>query len=105
MRYRLLDATGFLEALDAPRAPWIIDLRTPARFAEGHVPGSRNIPVHDLPRRRKDLPPTFIERILLVSDTPKRAEAAANFLALMGFADVSVLEGGIEAFPGELATG
>jgi len=102
MRYRLLDGPAFQEALQAPRKPWVLDLRKPAAFAAGHVPGARNIPVHDLPKSRRMLPPTLVERMLLIADTPKRAEAGANFLALMGYADLAILVGGLDAYPGEL---
>ena len=44
-------------------------------------------------------------RILVVGEPGRRTDAALRWLALMGFADVSVLQGGIDAYPGELETG
>ena len=101
----MLAKVEFAKALDAARAPWVLDVRREADYTAGHVPGSRHIPVHDLPHRRSELPSTFIERLLIVADTPKRAEAAANFCVLVGYGDVAILQGGIDAFPGELETG
>ena len=37
--------------LDTPQAPMVVDLRKPAEFAIGHVPGAVNIPVSELEKR------------------------------------------------------
>ena len=103
-----LDGPAFLAALTGstgPRKPFVLDLRTAARFDAGHVPGSVNVPVHDLGHRRRDLPASAVQRILLVGEPGRRTEAGARFLELMGFADLAYLEGGIDAYPGDLETG
>ena len=105
MRFRRLDGAEFRDALGAVRPPTVLDVRSAAAFAAGHVPGSLHLPVHDLPARRRELPSSLIERILIVADTQKRAEAAANFVALVGYGDVAVLDGGIAAFEGSLDVG
>ena len=33
----------------------IIDIRSPAQFERGHIPGARNIPLAELPRRVDDV--------------------------------------------------
>lgn len=33
----------------------IIDIRSPAEFAMGHIPGAENVPMHELPRRVDDI--------------------------------------------------
>lgn len=104
-RFRTLDGAAFSAALGAARSPIVLDVRSAGAYADGHVPGSRHIPVHDLTARRRELPATMIERILVVADRPKRAQAAANWLALVGYGDVAILEGGIAAFEGELERG
>jgi hydroxyacylglutathione hydrolase len=105
MRFHTLSGEEFLKALSASRAPIVIDVRRAQAFEDGHVAGSRHIPVHDLPQRRAELPSSLVERVLIVGDTPKRVMAAANFIVLVGYGDVGILGGGIEAFPGELETG
>jgi len=60
---------------------------------------------HELAARRAELPTAKIARVLVVGDTPKRTQAAATFLALVGFADVGVLAGGFAAWTGPVETG
>ena len=74
-------------------------------FEEGHVPGSAWIHVHELAPRRHELPGVKARRILLVGDDERRTGAAATWLALMGHADVAVLEGGFPAWTGPVESG
>ena len=69
------------------------------------MPGARHCPVHELSRRPKDLPASRVARILVFADTPRRADAAATFLTLVGYADVAVVEDGVAAWRGELEKG
>ena len=105
MRFHRLDGEQFAQALTAVRPPLVLDIRPLAAFTAGHVPGSLHLPVHDLPRRRSELPSTLVRRLLIVADSPKRAESAANFCVLVGYGDVAILEGGLGAFRGDLETG
>ena len=36
--------------------PWLVDVRTPHEFSEGHIPGALNIPVDEFARRQGELP-------------------------------------------------
>jgi len=104
-RFTFLSPEALEEALAAPRAPVLVDVRTSDGFAAGHIPGSRNVPVHDLGARRADLPASLAERVIVIGDHYKRTVAAARFLVLIGFGDVSILDGGIAAWEGMLETG
>ena len=99
---QLISAVEFREACDGARPPFVLDVRETDGFALGRIPGSVNVPVHDLGRRRRDLPASTIERILLVGDDRHRTLAGARFLDLMGFGDIAVLDGGIAAWDGAL---
>jgi len=99
-----LDGPAFVAALEGPRKPFVLDLRSPDQFACGHVPGSVNVSVYELGNRRRDLPASTVERILLVGEPGRRTLAGARFLELMGFADLAYLVGGIDAYPGALET-
>jgi len=104
-RFQELTPTEFEAALAASPRPYVLDVRSDEEFRAGHVPSSRRIHVHELAARRAELPTSKITRILLVGDTPKRMQAAATWLALVGFADVGVLAGGFAAWTGPVETG
>ena len=82
-----------------------MDVRDREKFESGHVAGARHLPVHELATRRRELPVVRAKRIVIVGDAPKRMEAAANFLSLVGYADIGVLEGGFAAWTGPIETG
>jgi rhodanese-related sulfurtransferase len=105
VRFQVIDAGGFEAALAAEGRPFVLDVRTLEAYEAGHVPGSHNVPVHDLGRRMRELPQSKAARILVVGDEGRRTAAAGNWLALMGYVDVAALDGGIAAFRGELEKG
>lgn len=104
-RFEKLSPAEFATAVAVSPRPFVLDVRGDAEFRAGHVPGSRWIHVHELAARRGELPTAKIARILVVGDTAKRTQAAATFLALVGFADVAVLAGGFAAWRGAVETG
>lgn len=83
----------------------VLDVRDRASYEAGHVPGARNVPVHELARRPADLPRSRVARVIVVGDPGRRAEAALRFLALTGYADVALLDGGFPAWRGPVETG
>jgi len=72
-----------------------IDVRSPAEFATGHIPGAVNIPMDQIEARLDDLLPAA--PILLVCQTGKRARMVAGLLEPCR-TDVTVLEGGTAAW-------
>ena len=57
----------------------VLDVRTPAEFARGHVPGALHIPVQELEQRLDEIPRD--RSVLLVCRTGRRAVTAYNILA------------------------
>lgn len=76
----------------------VLDVREPAEYASGHIIGSRNIPLGQLAERKKELERYRAKPIVLVCQTGVRAGRASGDLGREGFAEVSVLEGGIAAW-------
>jgi glyoxylase-like metal-dependent hydrolase (beta-lactamase superfamily II)/rhodanese-related sulfurtransferase len=70
----------------------VLDVREPAEYAEGHVPGAMSIPQADLAMRLKEIPK---ERdLLVVCRSGSRSLASARFLKAHGFDRVVNLDGG-----------
>ncbi|GAA3452412.1 rhodanese-like domain-containing protein [Dactylosporangium matsuzakiense] len=69
----------------------LIDVREPAEYAAGHVPGARPIPMRQLPERLAELPRTAPVYVICASGN--RSLAATDFLARAGVDAWSVAGG------------
>lgn len=74
--------------------PQLVDCRSPAEFAAGHVPGSVNIPLEQLDAWRHDIDPG--RPVVFICASGRRAAAAADLIARG--TPVKVLDGGIRAW-------
>ncbi len=81
------------------RTLYLLDVRQPDEFEAGHLPGSRNAQGGQLVQATDRYVGTQNARIVLVDDTGTRALMTASWLVQMGWKDVAVLEGGLEAGP------
>jgi phage shock protein E len=75
----------------------VVDVRTPAEFADEAYPGAINIPLPALPARMNELEPKD-KPIVLYCATGARSGQAMRFLRQNGFADV-VNAGGLDDMP------
>ena len=101
-----MSAVEFEDAVTGPDVV-VLDVRTPAEYAEGHLPGAVNLDVSD---------PGFVEALAELDQdatyavycrTGSRSLAAAETMREAGFDDVFDLEGGIVAWQshgGEIVT-
>lgn len=55
----------------------IIDVRTPAEFADGHVQGSINIPLNEVPHRIEDIAPMPQPIVLCCASGGRSGQATA----------------------------
>lgn len=78
----------------------LVDLREPAEFAAGHVPGALNIPFGQFPDRAAELPSK--EKIVLICHSGRMGDVSASLLSERGYPDVSNLSGGMAAWKGSL---
>ena len=88
---------GALAAELAAQPPQLVDVRTPAEFAAGHIAGAVNVPVHDLPRRLADLDLDPARPVVAVCLTGHRSVPAVRLLAERGF-QARQLAGGMTAW-------
>ncbi|WP_003545239.1 FAD-dependent oxidoreductase [Desulfotomaculum nigrificans] len=79
----------------------VIDVRLPEEHMIYAIPGSKNIPFRELTKQLADM--DRHQEIILVCKVGVRAYVASLKLKQMGFTNVSILDGGISAYPFELA--
>ena len=60
----------------------IVDVRTPAEFAGGHVKGSKNIPLQELVSRMDEI--KAMQPVVLCCASGGRSGQAAHYLASLG---------------------
>lgn len=78
----------------------LLDVRTPQEYREGHIPGSKNIPLQtldgaEIPAARKDTP------LFVYCYSGARSRQAVGLLAQMGYANAKNI-GGIAAYTGKV---
>lgn len=61
----------------------IVDVRSPMEFKSGHVPGSKNIPLQNIPHRMKDIE-KFKQPLVLVCASGNRSGQATQYLKARG---------------------
>lgn len=80
----------------AVERPFVIDVREPREFSQGHIPDAQSIPLADILAHQPDLPKD--QNIVLVCRSGRRSRRAAHTLNKMGFAKVALMEGGMAAW-------
>ncbi|WP_240224324.1 rhodanese-like domain-containing protein [Rheinheimera hassiensis] len=79
----------------------VLDIRTEADFAKGHITGAKHLPLADIEKqqlagleKQKDVP------IIVVCQAGMTASKAASSLVKQGFTTVSILQGGMGSWTG-----
>ena len=75
---------------------FVLDVRTPQEYAEGHVPGAVNVPYDQLASRLAEVPKD--KDVVLYCKSGRRAGIAADVLAANGYTRLSHLEGDMPAW-------
>ena len=78
------------------RPPLLIDVREAREFRQGHVPDSTLIPLSKLLANAPTLP--IDRRLVFICRSGRRSLRAAYALQEQGYADVRILQGGIQAW-------
>jgi rhodanese-related sulfurtransferase len=79
----------------------VVDVRTAAEFASGHVPGALHIPYDEIPRRASEIGPPSTP-VVLYCRTGRRSAIAVEALQKAGYDEVYDFRS-VTAWPGELA--
>ncbi|MCZ2442957.1 MAG: rhodanese-like domain-containing protein [Flavobacteriales bacterium] len=77
-----MDISSLLRSQDT----MIVDVRTPVEFMGGHVAGSVNIPLHELPNRLHEFKAACKPMVLCCASGARSAQAA-YYLSQQGVAD------------------
>ena len=97
--YRTVDVAVVHEALqrgEVGKDFMILDVRTPAEYAAGHIAGATLLPVQELAARLDEVPrdrPVFVH-----CKGGKRSARASRLLASKGYANIRDMRGGIVAW-------
>ena len=78
----------------------LLDVRTPQEYREGHIPGSKNVPLQTIDKIRsladnKNIP------LFVYCYSGGRSRQAASMLQYMGYSNVQII-GGITAYSGKV---
>lgn len=84
--------------IEAGDASLILDVRTPAEFESGHIPGAINIPHTELPARKEELAAYRDQEVVVLCESGGRARSARAVLAAAGFERVLDLTGHMSAW-------
>jgi len=76
----------------------IVDVRTPAEYREGHIPGVVNIPLDELEKRKNEVPKD--KKVVLICRTGNRSAEGTRLLRGSGFQNVFNSTGGMSTWKG-----
>jgi hydroxyacylglutathione hydrolase len=88
-----IDELAGLLAAGGGEAPFVIDVRQPAEFDAGHVPGSQHIGAGELPDALDRLPRD--RPIAMICASGYRSSVAVSLLQAAGFSRVAAVRGGV----------
>jgi metal-sulfur cluster biosynthetic enzyme/rhodanese-related sulfurtransferase len=97
--YRDLPAPEALALLERTPDLFVLDVRTPAEYASGHIPSAHLVPVDELEDRLAELPPHDTP-ILVTCAAGGRSAAACQTLGQKGWTRLLNLAGGMHAWTG-----
>ena len=83
-----------------PEDVYLLDIRLEGLYKQGHIKGSRNIPIHLVARRFQEIP--MGKRIIIIDLLGNPAWVPIGwFLRSKGYNDVKILKGGMNAWQKE----
>ena len=87
-----------LARIDDGSAPLVLDVRTPAEYAAGHVPGAVNIPHGDVAARIAEIEAHRGDEVVVYCKSGRRAGMASEALESAGFTGVRHLTGDMDGW-------
>ncbi|PLR83692.1 rhodanese-like domain-containing protein [Bacillus sp. V33-4] len=73
-----------------------VDVRTPEEFKGNHIPGFKNIPLHQLSQKTEGL--SKDKEVVVICQSGMRSQKASKILKKSGFTRVTNVKGGVSAW-------
>jgi rhodanese-related sulfurtransferase/TusA-related sulfurtransferase len=89
---------NLLKRLEGSEKLTVLDVREPAEYAFGHIPGAKNIPLGDLEKRFEEL--SKEDELHIVCRSGNRSDLAAQQLTQKGFQNVKNVVSGMKDWTG-----
>lgn len=99
--FKRIDQTEAMEMMESETDFVILDVRTEAEFAEGHIPGAVNVPVESIGGEPPSQLPDKDQLIMVYCRSGNRSVTASEKLVDLGYTNI-VEFGGINTWPGEV---
>ncbi len=93
--YTIVTVDDLKRALANPKN-FVIDVRTPQEFAQGHVPGAVNWPLQQIEQWWARVPKDRV--VYVYCNTQNRSRVAVQYLIAKGYRDLRLVTGGIQAW-------
>jgi rhodanese-related sulfurtransferase len=83
--------------LDVKEPVVLVDMRKPAEYRAGHLPGAISLPIAELERRYREIPKAA--RVVLYCQCPlEEMGSVYSFLSSLGYRNLVVLEDGFDGW-------
>ena len=89
----VLNQGQLVERMNGDQAPPLIDVRTPAEYQAGHIPGAVNIPLQEFQQRMSELSGYRDREVVLYCESGMRASRGGQWLKSQGFQELRYLDG------------
>lgn len=83
---------------------FVVDVRNPSEFAEGHIEGALSVDFEHLHEQIKEQKPDLTTPIICYCNAGNRGALAADALQTLGYRNVFSIAGGLSAYRDALAT-
>lgn len=89
---------ALLNRINGDDPPVILDVRTPAEYASGHVPGAYNLEDREVPNRIQELLQLKDREIVVYCESGPRSRWVESYLKQQGFTNVKHLLGDMSSW-------
>ena len=95
-KYGSIDADEYKANFLKQKNHTMIDVRTTGEFAQGHIPGAKNIPLDQLRSRLTQIDKN--KPVIVVCQSGNRSRSGSDILVEAGWSDVRNFKGGTMAW-------